>query len=67
MQPWAQALVGSAAGGVVLATIAVLMGVNRLEHLRGVRFSRAQKARVWLAVFGVFTAFGFFAMSLAQP
>jgi|GEM_PF-3442188 len=64
MQTWVKALLGSAGGGVVLATVAVLMGLRRLELLRNVRFSNTQRWRVWWIVFGAFTAFGFFAMSL---
>lgn len=64
MAPWLEALIGSALGGALLATVTVFMGLRRLEALRGVRFSPAQRRRAWWAVFGVFTAFGFFLLSL---
>jgi len=61
-----KALLGSMGGGLLLATMGVRMGLRRLERLQGVTFSRIQKRRAWWIIFGVFTAFGFFAMSLTQ-
>lgn len=67
MEPWVQALLGSIGGGVALATVAITMGLRRMELLRGVKFSKAQKIKTWFAIFGVFTAFSFFVMSMAKP
>ena len=67
MEPWYNALLGSLGGGAALATVALGMGLRRLEELRGVRFSRAQKVQAWLTIFGVFSAFSFFVMSLVRP
>jgi len=67
MEPWVQALLGSVGGGVALATVALLMGLPRMEMLQGITFSKAQKIKTWFAIFGVFTAFSFFIMSMVQP
>ncbi len=67
MEPWVQALLGSVGGGIALATVALLMGLPRMEMLQGVKFSKAQKIKTWFAIFGVFTAFSFFVMSMVQP
>jgi hypothetical protein len=66
MEPWLKALVGSVIGGLALATIAVNMGMRRMEILQGVTFSKTQKWRAWWTIFAVFSAFGFFIMSLTQ-
>jgi len=63
MEPWVKALLTSAGGGVALATVALTMGIRRLEMIRGVAFSKPQKIQTWLTIFGVFTAFSFFLMS----
>lgn len=67
MEPWQNALLGSLSGGAALATVALGMGLRRLEFIRGVRFSRTQKIQAWLTIFGVFSAFSFFVMSLIRP